>query len=249
VTSDVAVRKALNIGIDRQVIIDNALNGIGTPSKTYFQGLPWENSEPSYEDGQVEEACRILEEAGWVDSDGDGIREKGSVRCSFTITGRTDDLQRYNLALALAEEAKKLGIEIIAQAMDWTSAQAIAKNTPTCIGTGSYSYLPVYTAYHSSFTTIDSTGLSSSTLEKNATTDKYLEEMLSATSDEEAIALAIKAQYDGTDGVNADYPYVWLVNIDHTYFVADGLSLGDQRIHPHGHGVPVIQNMNDWRFE
>ena len=46
VTSDPAVRKALNIGINRQEIIDNALNGIGTPSWIRFAELPWANEEP-----------------------------------------------------------------------------------------------------------------------------------------------------------------------------------------------------------
>jgi peptide/nickel transport system substrate-binding protein len=249
VTSDLAVRKALNIGVDRQVIIDNALNGIGTPSYTYFQSLPWGNEEPVFQDGQVDEAIRILEEAGWVDSDGDGIREKDGVKCEFRLTGRTDDLQRYNLAVALAENAKPLGINIIAEAMDWTKAKEISRVTGTCIGTGSYTYLDVYNAFRSSFATLEGVGLSGCTLYQNATVDGYLEAMLKATSDEEAIALARQAQYDGTTGPNVDFSYIWLVNIDHTYFVSDGLSLGIQRIHPHGHGQPVIQNLNEWAFE
>jgi peptide/nickel transport system substrate-binding protein len=85
VTSDRAVREALNIGISRQEIINNALNGIGTPSRTYFQGLPWDNTEPAWKDGQVDKAKELLEAAGWVDSDGDGIREKDGVKCESQL--------------------------------------------------------------------------------------------------------------------------------------------------------------------
>ncbi|MDR2394141.1 MAG: ABC transporter substrate-binding protein [Treponema sp.] len=248
VTSDPAVRRALNIGISRQTIIDNALNGIGTASWVRFEGLPWANEEPALRDGQVEEAKRILEAAGWI-AGPDGVRVKNGIRCEFRITGRTDDLQRYNLAVALAENAKALGISIIAESMDWATAQRIARNVPTCIGTGDYSYRDVFNAFHSSFAGIDTVSLSNSPLYTNKTVDGYLEAMIGAKSEAEAIEFARKAQYDGTTGANVDFPYLWLVNIDHTYFVRDGLSLGVQRIHPHGHGVPVIQNMNEWKFQ
>lgn len=246
VTSDPVVRKALNIGISRQEIIDNALNGIGTPSQGRFDGLPWANEEPEITGGQVEEAKALLEEAGWVDTDGDGIREKNGLKCEFRITGRTDDLQRYNLAVALSENAKTLGINIIAEALDWATCNQIVRNVPTCIGTGDYSFIDVYNAFHSSFSGVDIVNLSNSAMYSNSTVDQYLEEMIVATSEDEAIELCKKAQYDGNTGANIDFPYIWLVNIDHTYFVRDGLDLGTQRIHPHGHGAPVIQNLNEW---
>jgi peptide/nickel transport system substrate-binding protein len=247
VTRDPAVRRALNIGISREAIINNALNGIGTASWVRFEGLPWASEEPALRDGQVGEAKRILEEAGWLPGP-DGVRVKNGLRCEFRITGRTDDLQRYNLAVALAENAKPLGITIIAESMDWTSAQRIARNVPTCIGTGDYSYRDVFNAFHSSLAGIDTVSLSNSPMYANPTVDGYLEAMIGAKSEAEAIEFAKKAQYDGKTGANVDFPYLWLVNIDHTYFVRDGLSLGVQRIHPHGHGVPVIQNMNEWKY-
>lgn len=248
VTSDPVVRKALNIGISRQEIINNALNGIGTASWVRFEGLPWANEEPGLTDGQTEEAKAMLQEAGWVDTDGDGIREKNGLKCEFKITGRTDDLQRYNLAVALSENARPLGINIIPEALDWASCKKIVRNVPTCIGTGDYNFIDVYNAFHSSFSGVDVVDLSNSAMYSNPTVDRYLDGMLAAVSEDEAMELAKKAQYDGSTGANVDFPYIWLVNIDHTYFVRDGLDIGTQRIHPHGHGAPVIQNLNEWTF-
>ena len=39
---------------------------------------------------------------------------------------------------------------------------------------------------------------------------------------------------DGTEGVTweGDIPWVWLVNIDHLYWVRDGLQVAEQKIHP-----------------
>lgn len=248
VTSDPAVRKALNIGISRREIIDHALNGIGTPSWGRFDGMPWANKEPGFRDGQVEEAKALLEEAGWVDTDGDGIREKNGLKCEFRVTGRTDDLQRYNLAVALSESAKALGINIIPEAHDWETCKQIVRNVPTCIGTGDYSFIDVYNAFHSSYAGVDVVSLSNSAMYSNPKVDGYLDAMIAATSENEAIELCKKAQYDGDTGANVDFPYIWIVNIDHTYFVRDGLDLGIQRIHPHGHGAPVIQNITTWTF-
>ena len=41
VTSDIAVRKALSIGIDRQKIINDALNGIGKPAEAFIDKVVW----------------------------------------------------------------------------------------------------------------------------------------------------------------------------------------------------------------
>lgn len=246
VTSDPAVRKALNIGVSRKTIIDNALNGIGTPAWVRFENLPWANMEPGLKDGQVDEACALLEDAGWVDEDGDGFREKDGVDCEFSITGRTDDLQRYNLAVAFAEDAKKLGIKINAEAKDWTTCKDIARKSPTCIGTGDYCFVDVYNAFHSSYGQPDVVSLSNSGMYQNDVVDGYLEEAMLATDDKTAIDLLMKAQYDGKTGPNVDFPYIWLVNIDHTYFIKDNVDVGTQMVHPHGHGTPIIQNLNEW---
>ena len=51
--------------------------------------------------------------------------------------------------------------------------------------------------------------------------------------------------WDGTTGtaMQGECPWVWLVNLDHVTYVRDGLSIGDQPIHGHGHGLPLILNV------
>lgn len=245
VTSDFAVRHALNIGIERETIIKNALNGFGTPAYGRVDALPWNNTEP-FEDGRVEEACAILEKAGWIDTDGDGIREKNGVKAEFKITGRTDDLQRYNLAVALSEDAKKLGINLMAEAVPWADAKAMSRYSPTCWGSGDYNPIDLHNAYYSK---VIGTGTFNTSAYSNPKVDEYIEKALAATTMDEAIEYWKLLQWDGETGTSADYPFLWLVNIDHTYFVRDGLNLGNQPIHPHGHGVPVIGNLNEWSWK
>lgn len=246
VTADFAVRKALNIGIDRKKIIQNALNGIGIPAYGRVDALPWYNSETPFEDNRKEEAKKILEDAGWKDTDGDGIREKDGIRAEFTVTGRTDDLQRYNLAVALSEDAKELGINIIAKAAAWSDCKKDTLNIPTCWGSGNYSPIDLYNAYYSKMSGI---GTNNTSLYSNPKVDMYIEQALAATTMDEAVKYWKLAQWDGETGINVDYPFLWIVNIDHTYFVNNGIDIGNQMLHPHGHGHPVIANMNEWSMK
>ena len=247
VTCDIAVRRALNIGINRQAIIDGALNGIGTPATSLLAGkVNWANPESEFEDGRVDEAKAILDEAGWIEGD-DGIRVKDGVRAEFDITGRTDDLQRYNLAVAFAQDARKLGIQINASAMDWATCKEINQHSPTCWGTGDYNPAGDLVAYYGS----KEMGGSDRSFYANDVVDAHIQAAYDAASYEEAIEEWKMVQWDGTTGPeteNGDLPCIWLASIDHTYFVREGLDLGEQIMHPHGHGWPVANNLNEWHW-
>ena len=71
-------------------------------------------------------------------------------------------------------------------------------------------------------------------------------EAVSAGSQEEAVSLWKEAQA----AYAKDYPWLFLVNIEHCYFVSDRLDISkDTQIpHPHGHGIPIICNMKDWKI-
>jgi peptide/nickel transport system substrate-binding protein len=78
VMQDDAVRKAIAMGVDKEGFVDTLLDGHGVPANGAFPDgfskFGGENvTAASYD---PEAAKQILEEAGWVDNDGDGIREK-----------------------------------------------------------------------------------------------------------------------------------------------------------------------------
>lgn len=51
----------------------------------------------------TEKAAALLDEAGWKDSDGDGIRDKDGKKLSFTLTAPVTDEVRVNIATYLVE--------------------------------------------------------------------------------------------------------------------------------------------------
>ena len=70
-------------------------------------------------------------------------------------------------------------------------------------------------------------------------------------SPEEAEKFWRAAQWDGSTGVapQGDAPWAWLVNLDHTYLVDQGLDIGTTRVEPHGHGWPITANIVDWHWK
>lgn len=244
VLCDHNIRKAMNIGIDRQWIINNALNGIGTPAFSRVDQLPWSNAATHFKDNRVIEANALLDAAGWQ-RDSDGVRVKNGLRAEITFNARTDDLQRYNLALALAENVRELGILLHAQARPWSECKEKAAYEPCCWGFGDYNPQDLYSGYHSQ-------GSYNFSHYANPVVDAWIDKALASTDHAKAIEEWQLCQWDGKtgpDGEQGDMPFLWLVNIDHTYFVADGLKLGNQRLHPHGHGWPVVGNLQYWTWD
>ena len=77
ITSDASVRKAIAMGIDKEGFVETLLNGYGFPGAGAFpESFSFGGQNVTTESYDPEAAKQVLEEAGWVDSDGDGIREK-----------------------------------------------------------------------------------------------------------------------------------------------------------------------------
>ena len=61
----------------------------------------------------IDYAVQQLEAAGWKDTDGDGIREKGDLKAEFNLMYFAGDSMRQAVAMSVANQAKeKLGIAI-----------------------------------------------------------------------------------------------------------------------------------------
>lgn len=243
VTSDVAVRKALSIGVNRQEVIDNAFNGVGKPAEGWTSNLIWGNTV-EYEDDQTEEAKKLLEEAGWVDEDGDGIREKDGVKCAFEVYTPSDEQDRYMLAAAVAENVKQLGISIEVKQTTWDEITKKAYSQGVVWGYGQYSPMVIDSLFQSEHFTMQA--YSNTNGYQNAEVDSLIAKAISANDQEDAVAAWKEAQTAYAE----DYPYLFLVNIEHCYFISDRLDIStDTQIpHPHGHGIPIICNMKDWKI-
>jgi len=77
-TDDINVRKAMILAVNQEELAQTAFQSLGVPTYGTVSPTTWGFSEESASLYQynLEEAGRLLEESGWVDSNGDGIREK-----------------------------------------------------------------------------------------------------------------------------------------------------------------------------
>ena len=87
---DALVRQALYHGIDRERLIDETVNGQGIPADSLLLPENWAYN-PNLPDYSYDaaRAGQLLDEAGWIDSDGDGVRDKDGCRWPFGCTPTT----------------------------------------------------------------------------------------------------------------------------------------------------------------
>lgn len=86
---DAAVRKALLYGLDRQKLIDTVLKGQGMIANSPIMPYSWAYDEEITQYGYDPEAAKqLLDQAGWVDSDGDGVRDREGVKLAFVLLGK-----------------------------------------------------------------------------------------------------------------------------------------------------------------
>lgn len=241
VTCDLAVRRAINYAVDRQAMIDNVLNGYGTPAYSVCDSSPWGSPDMKVET-DVEAAKKLLDEAGWALGE-DGIRSKDGVRAAFDMYYASDDSVRQALAAEFADQMKELGIEVGIKGASWDDIYPHEFATPILWGWGSNAPTELYELTYSQ-------GWGNYACYDNAEIDSYLDEALAVPYIEDSYELFQKAQWDGTQGVapQGAATWVWLANVDHLYFKRTGLEVAEQKPHPHGHGWSLVNNVDRWSW-
>ncbi|MEW6458791.1 MAG: ABC transporter substrate-binding protein [Bacillota bacterium] len=248
VTADPAVRKAVNVAVDRRALVENVLEGFGSPAYTICDHLPWWNPETVIPDADPEAARQILAAAGWRDTNGDGVLEKNGLEARFNLIYPAGDQTRQSLALAVADMLKPIGLDIKVEGKSWDEIKTLMHSNAILFGWGSHDPLEMYNVYHGKNRGV---GWYNTGFYHNPVVDAYMDKAMTQTREEEALAYWKKAQWDGSTGLSAkgDAPWAWLVNLDHCYLVREDLDIGAPRIQPHGHGWPITANILEWRWK
>lgn len=247
VTCNLEIRQAIAYAIDRRMVADTVLNGFGRPAYSENDGMPWNNPQVVIET-DVDYAKKLLSDAGWADTDSDGVVEKDGLKAEFTCIYPSGDSVRQAVAMAAAEQVKAIGIKINVEGTSWDDITKRMFSEAVMMGWGSAIPNETYYLYYSEGALKDDFYNPEGYMSE--TTDGYLTAAMEALTVEEANKNWQLAQWDGTEGVSmqGQCPWVWIVNLDHVTFVRDGLSIGDQPIHGHGHGLPLIQNLQEWAW-
>lgn len=117
--SDPAVRKAVNMAVNREYLIERGINGDGTPAHGPFLTDMLPEGHPGIPYGYAPgAAAQLLKEAGWKDANNDGVLEKDGRRLSFTLYYSTESEEFRRLADMVSRQLFEIGIEVETRAAD-----------------------------------------------------------------------------------------------------------------------------------
>lgn len=246
ITSDIAIRKAINYAVDRNILASQLFDGQATPAFTAVEGLPWDNPQAKFKDGDITQAKHILDQAGWISKTPDGIREKNGIPAKLTLWYASGDSTRRDLAQAFSAMVRPLGIEVALKSGSWETVERYMHANPTLFGWGSLDPMELYHHYAGR---LGGEGYFNPGYYANAQVDKTLQQAISAPDWQAAIPFWQKVDWDGKAGagVRGDAAWVWLLNLNHTYLVNPCVSLGDGAPEAHGDWT-VLNNLQGWSW-
>jgi peptide/nickel transport system substrate-binding protein len=111
---DARVRKAIALAFDRFSLVKDLMYGLTSVPASYWDEMPEFWKKPGLEPYPYdpEEAKRLLDEAGWKDSNGDGVRDKDGVDLTLKY-GTTIRPIRQNTQAVAQQQLANVGIKLV----------------------------------------------------------------------------------------------------------------------------------------
>jgi len=115
----------MNYMVDKDLIRDLFMYGYSVPVIGPFHPTkPYYNHDIPHYPFDLEKAKTLLNDAGWIDTDQDGIRNKmiNGKKTPFTVSIKYNqgNSRRENTALMMSENGKKIGLDIKVEVREWT---------------------------------------------------------------------------------------------------------------------------------
>ncbi len=235
---DRRVRQALTYAINKQNIIEGVLLGLGVVATGPYKPDSWVyNPQVKKYPYDPEKARSLLKEAGWEDTDGDGILDKDGAPFAFTILTNQGNEQRVNTGVIIQENLKQIGIDVKVRVVEWAAFLKEFLNKKNfqavIMGWTTPQDPDLYDVWHSSKTKEGELNFISY---KNPELDKYIELGRHTFDREKRKEYYYKVQ----DILAEDQPYTFL-------YVSDSLNCVNSRfygIEPAPAGITY--NFNQW---
>ena len=219
---DKLVRQAMTCLTNRQEMIRSLLFGLGETIES-----PIHKFRPEYNNNlkpypyDPDQAAKLLAQAGWADSDGDGVLDKNidgtPTPFSFEILVNSGNQLRKDVALTIQDELKDAGIDCQVRELDWSILLQRVKGqdfAAVVLGwTGSMRFPPDnYQIWHSS----QSAGRGSNHIGfANAEVDKILEDYRREFDPQKRIPLY--QRYQEILHEEQPYTFLWMSRVARAY--------------------------------
>ncbi len=118
---DARVRRAMTLLLDRRGYVDRIHHGLYRVATTLIDPTLW-GGDPGLEPYPFDPnaAARLLDEAGVVDRDGDGVRDTPDGPMSFTLLYASINPNHRELASMLERAAAGVGVQVRIQGLEWS---------------------------------------------------------------------------------------------------------------------------------
>ncbi len=127
--SDKRVRQAMTMLLDRNLILETILQGFGKiVTNDFFVDSVEYNRDIKPWPFDPRRAKQQLDEAGWIDSDGDGVREKDGVKFEFDMLVPSGSPETEALITVFKEQTDKAGIRMNIRLQEWATFVETVQN-------------------------------------------------------------------------------------------------------------------------
>lgn len=121
---DERVRQALIYAVDREAIANDLMEGTVTVANSPISpSSPFHNADVTNYEYNPEKAKELLAEAGWTDSDGDGVLDKDGQPFAFTMLNRAGSADRIAIAEVIQFQLSQIGLKVDFETLEsaaWT---------------------------------------------------------------------------------------------------------------------------------
>jgi peptide/nickel transport system substrate-binding protein len=208
--ADPRVRRALTLAIDREGLVEAVAFGEGrVAAHPVMSQSPFHASDIPPHPYDPEEAKRLLAAAGWVDRDGDGVRERDGRPFRFELVTNLGNRVREDALVVIQSDLAKVGVRMVPRVREWTVLldETQAKRYDAVLGGWRTDFiLAPYDIFHSA--AID--GKYNSGSYSNPVVDRLIEEGLAARTAGEAAP----AWHEFQRVLHEDQPYTVLFEQD-----------------------------------
>lgn len=120
--SDAALRRALVMAVDRKAIVKNVFDTLAYPSIGPVVRAQWTaDTTIAMLPYDVAAAKALLDSLGWVDGNGDGVREKGARPLAFALMSPSSSTPRRQSAVLLQAQWKEVGAQVTLEEMEFNT--------------------------------------------------------------------------------------------------------------------------------
>ena len=120
--NDKRVRQALTYATPKEDMVKGILFGLGIPATgPYKPGTIWYNDKVKKYNYDIEKAKELFAEAGWTDSDGDGILDKKGKKFQFELMTNQGNTVRTKICETLQQSWAKVGVKVNIRVLEWAT--------------------------------------------------------------------------------------------------------------------------------